>query len=37
MGTNQNTANNYQINTFTKGMNSDTSYDMVGADQYLFG
>lgn len=37
MDTNQNTANNYQINTFTKGMNSDTSYDMIGADQYLFG
>lgn len=37
MDTNQNVANNYQINTFTKGMNSDTSYDMVGADQYLFG
>ena len=37
MDTNQNTANNYQINTFVKGMNSDTSYDMIGADQYLFG
>lgn len=37
MDTNQNVANNYQINTFTKGMNSDTSYDMIGADQYLFG
>lgn len=37
MDTNQRTANNYQINTFTKGMNSDTSYDMIGADQYLFG
>ena len=37
MDTNRNTANNYQINTFVKGMNSDTSYDMVGADQYLFG
>ena len=37
MDTNRNTANNYQINTFTKGMNSDTSYDMIGADQYLFG
>lgn len=37
MDTNQRTANNYQVNTFTKGMNSDTSYDMIGADQYLFG
>lgn len=37
MDTNRNTANNYQINTFVKGMNSDTSYDMIGADQYLFG
>lgn len=37
MDTNQNTANNYQINTFVKGMNSDTSYDMIGTDQYLFG
>lgn len=33
MDTNQ----NIHINSFTKGMNSDTSYDMVGADQYLFG
>lgn len=37
MDTNQRTANNYQINSFIKGMNSDTSYDMVGSDQYLFG
>ena len=37
MDTNQRTANNYHVNTFTKGMNSDTSYDMIGADQYLFG
>lgn len=38
MDTNQNNKpDNYQINSFTRGMNSDTSYDMVGADQYLFG
>lgn len=38
MDTNQNNkAENYQINSFTRGMNSDTSYDMIGADQYLFG
>lgn len=33
MDTNQ----NIHVNSFTKGMNSDTSYDMLGADQYLFG
>lgn len=33
----QNRADNYQINTFSKGMNTDTSYDMVGAEQYVFG
>lgn len=34
MDTNQ---NNMQVNSFVRGMNSDTSYDMIGADQYLFG
>ena len=33
MDTNQ----NIHVNSFVKGMNSDTSYDMIGADQYLFG
>lgn len=38
MDTNQhNQDNNYQINSFIKGMNSDTSYDMLNAEQYLFG
>lgn len=32
-----NKAQNFQINTFTKGMNSDTSLDMVSNEQYLFG
>lgn len=29
--------NNIQVNTFTGGMNSDTSLDMVKAEQYVFG
>ena len=38
MDTNQNnTAQNYQINAFTKGMNTDTSYDMLNNEQYVFG
>lgn len=36
MDTNQN-AQNYQVNTFIKGMNSDTSLDAVDSSQYLFG
>lgn len=28
---------NYQINSFSKGMNSDTAYDQVDPSQYLFG
>lgn len=35
MATNQN--NNIHINSFTKGMNTDTSYDMVSNEQYVFG
>lgn len=34
MATNQ---NNIYVNSFTKGMNSDTSVDMIGNDQYMFG
>lgn len=34
MATNQ---NNIHVNSFTKGMNSDTSVDMIGNDQYMFG
>lgn len=34
MATNQ---NNMHINSFTKGMNTDTSLDMVGNEQYTFG
>lgn len=38
MATNQNnTAQNYQVNAFTKGMNTDTSYDMLNSEQYVFG
>lgn len=39
MDTNQqnNTANNYQINSFSGGMNSDTAYDQISNTQYLFG
>lgn len=29
--------NNSQVNSFVKGMNSDTSLDMVSQDQYVFG
>lgn len=29
--------NNSQINSFTKGMNSDTSYDQIENTQYVFG
>lgn len=29
--------NNIHINSFTKGMNTDTSYDMIGNEQYVFG
>ena len=29
--------NTQHVNSFTKGMNSDTSYDMVDAEHYLFG
>lgn len=29
--------NNSQVNSFIKGMNSDTSLDMVPQDQYVFG
>lgn len=29
--------NNIQLNTFTGGMNSDTSLDMIKSDQYVFG
>ena len=34
MATNQ---NNIHINSFSKGMNTDTSLDMVGNEQYVFG
>lgn len=34
MATNQ---NNIHINSFTKGMNTDTSLDMIGNEQYVFG
>lgn len=34
MATNQ---NNIHINSFSKGMNTDTSFDMVGNEQYVFG
>lgn len=37
MDTNQNNGQNYQINAFVKGMNSDTSLDQVSNEQYLFG
>lgn len=38
MDTNQqNNTNNYQINSFTNGMNSDTAYDQISNTQYLFG
>lgn len=37
MDTNQTHDNNYQINSFVKGMNSDTAYDQVDSAQYLFG
>lgn len=37
MDTKQNTPDNYQINSFSKGMNSDVSYDLIGDGQYLFG
>lgn len=37
MDTNQTRDNNYQINSFVKGMNSDTSYDQMDSAQYLFG
>lgn len=30
------TQNNYHINSFTKGMNTDTSFDMINQDQYVF-
>ena len=29
--------NNSQINSFTKGMNSDTAYDQIENTQYVFG
>lgn len=29
--------NNSQVNSFVKGMNTDTSWDMVGSDQYVYG
>lgn len=35
MDTNQ--QNNVHVNSFTKGMNTDTSLDMVNAEQYVFG
>ena len=34
MATNQ---NNIHTNSFTKGMNTDTSLDMVSNEQYVFG
>lgn len=37
MDTNNAQQNNAHINSFTKGMNSDTSLDMVSNEQYLFG
>ena len=37
MDTNQNNGQNYQINAFVKGMNSDTSLDQISNEQYLFG
>lgn len=29
--------NNSQVNSFVKGMNTDTSWDMIGSDQYVYG
>lgn len=37
MDTNRNDGQNYQINTFNKGMNTDTALDAVGEGQYIFG
>lgn len=37
MDTNRNDGQNYQINTFNKGMNTDTALDAVAEGQYIFG
>lgn len=37
MDTNRNDGQNYQINIFNKGMNTDTALDAVGEGQYIFG
>lgn len=37
MDTNRNDGQNYQINAFNKGMNTDTALDAVGEGQYIFG
>ena len=37
MDTNRNDGQNYQINAFNKGMNTDTALDAVAEGQYIFG